>query len=337
LLLRRHGQRVALAIVLACSAIFQAVYGFREMATHQFAIWGWKNTLIFDRATGTFVNPNHFANYAAIIAPFGAFFLAMAWHDASPPKARLLYRLLKMIERRILPVVFGSITVGSCLVAILISKSRGALLALFAGAAVGLAAVTGRRIARTSLFLLAAVIAVVGIAFYLGREHTSMSRFEPTAQDAQTLGGRRSGVETAVAIWKRYPLFGSGLGTFAELAPMTQPDDFDRVVNHAHDDYLEILATTGIVGLAAFLVPLLIGLVLYVRSAFRVPSTSWRRRAFHGAALAGIVTAVVHGFFDFSFFIPANAVTLAAIAGAAVATRSETAALRGSSFEDSQA
>ena len=40
---------------------------------------------------------------------------------------------------------------------------------------------------------------------------------------------------------------------------------------------------------------------------------------------------------DFPFFMPANAATLAAIAGAAVATRSASAAIGSSALEDSQA
>lgn len=336
-LVRRHPQRLFFAVLLGCSALFQAVYGIREAATHRFSIWGWKNSLIFDRVTGTFVNPNHFAHYAALVAPFGAFILAMAWHDASPPRTRLWYRLVRIFERRFLPAAFGTLVIGACLVAILMSKSRGALLALFAGAAVGLAAATGRRLLRVALFLAAGAVAVVAIAFYLGREHTSMTRLVPTAGEARAVGGRRTGVETAFAIWRRFPIFGSGLGTFIDLAPMLQPDDFDLVYNHAHDDYAEIAATTGLVGLAAFLVPLALGLVQFVRANLGRDATSWRRRAFHAASLASIATALVHALVDFNFFIPANAATLAAIAGVAVATRSEPPALRGSSLEDSQA
>lgn len=335
-LVRRHPQRLLFAVTLGCSALFQAVYGIREAAVHRFSIWGWKNSLIFDRVTGTFVNPNHFADYAALIAPFGAFILALAWHDASPARTRLWYRIVRIFERRFLPAVFGALVISGCVVAILVSKSRGALLALFAGAAVGAAAATGRRLLRVALYLAAGVVAVVAVAFYLGREHTSMTRFVPSAAEARAAGGRRTGVETAFAIWQRFPVFGSGLGTFIDLAPMLQPGDFDRVYNHAHNDYAEIAATTGIAGLAAFLIPLALGLTQFARASFGRDAASWRRRAFHAASLASITTALVHALVDFNFFIPANAATLAAIAGVAVATRSEPPALRGSALEDSQ-
>lgn len=336
LLIRHHAQRVALAVVLSCSAIFQTFYGLQEALFHRFAIWGWKNTLIFDRVTGTFVNPNHFADYVAIVAPLGGFILALAWHDAAPPSARLWRRMMRVIERRVLPVAFGLATVGSCLVAILVSKSRGALLALFVGAAIGLAVMTGRRILRTAIFLAAGVVAVAAIALYLGSARTSMPRLLPKEGEARALGGRRTGLETAVSIWRRYPLLGSGLGTFGDVAPMAQPDEFDRLYTHAHDDYAEIAATTGAVGIAVFLVTLTVGIVKFARGSF-VLQRSWRRRAFHAAALASIGTALVHALVDFNLFIPANAITLAAIAGAAVATRFENAAAPGFAARDLQA
>ena len=335
LLIRHHAQRVALAIVLSSSALFQTFYGLREAILHRFSIWGWKNTLIYDRVTGTFVNPNHFADYAAVVAPLGAFFLAFAWHDASPAATRVWRRIVKVTERRIAPALFGTVVVVSCLVAILVSKSRGALLALFAGAAVGLAAFTGRRVIRTTLFLAAGLIVVTAVGLYLGKERTFLTRV-PTEGEARALGGRRTGLETALAIWRRFPAFGSGLGTFGDLAPLAQPDEFDRLYTHAHDDYADIAATTGALGIAVFLTALTTGMIRFARVAFS-PQRSWKGRAFSAAALASMAAALTHAFIDFSFFIPANAVTIAAIAGAAVATRSESAALRGSAFEDSQA
>jgi hypothetical protein len=48
---------------------------------------------------------------------------------------------------------------------------------------------------------------------------------------------------------------------------------------------------------------------------------SWRRRAFKAAALTSIAIAMIHALVDFNFFIPANPITLAAIAGAAVVAK----------------
>ena len=66
------------------------------------------------------------------------------------------------------------------------------------------------------------------------------------------------------------------------------------------------------------------GLAALARAAFgRAAATqaSWRRRAFYAAALTSVAVAMVHALLDFNFYIPANPVTLAAIAGAAAAIR----------------
>jgi O-antigen ligase len=334
LLVRRHAWRLAFAVMLACGAAFQSAYGIREATLHRFSIWGWKNTLMFDRVTGTFVNPNHFANYLALVAPLGFFILSMAWHEASTVRAPLAVRLARLFERRVLPAAFGIATLLACVGGILLSRSRGALLALFAGCAVGLAAATGRRLLRAAFFTAALAAAVLALALYLGRDRTTLGRV-PTAEEALAGGGRRGGIETALAIWRRYPIFGSGLGTFSAIAPGLQPSDSEWFYNHAHNDYAEIAATTGLLGLLAFTIPLAIGLFFFVRAALFRPSGSWRRRAFHAAALASITVALVHALIDFNFFVPANAATLAAIAGAAVATRSAPAARRDSASTDS--
>jgi O-antigen ligase len=95
------------------------------------------------------------------------------------------------------------------------------------------------------------------------------------------------------------------------------------IYNHAHDDYAEILGTTGALGFLVSFVPLLGGFVALTRNAFAADGEpmSWRRRAFKTAALTSIAIAMLHALVDFNFFIPANPITLAAIAGAAVVAK----------------
>ena len=73
MLIRNHAARRVLAAVLCAAAMFEALYGLREAALQRYEIWGWVNRLIFHRVTGTFVNPNHFAHYIAIILPMALF------------------------------------------------------------------------------------------------------------------------------------------------------------------------------------------------------------------------------------------------------------------------
>lgn len=330
LLVRTHARRVALAVALIGAAIFELLYGANEAALRRYEIWGWKNKLIFNRVTGTYVNPNHFAHYLAIILPLALFICAWAWHDAAPgaPFGR---RVAKLIERNTLPFGAGVLGAIGCLAGILVAQSRGALLAVFSGLALtALIAMSRTRAFRSSrrhraLFAaggtISSLLVLVLLVVYLGRERT-IQRFAPGEGETITLVGRTVGAKIAVGVWRLFPIFGSGAATFANVSSMAQTDNLANLFNHAHDDYLEIAATTGVIGFSIAIVTLFAGYWSLVRITFAADADgSFRRRAFQAAALTSIAIAMVHALFDFNFFIPANPATLAAIAGAAVASQ----------------
>ncbi len=63
----------------------------------------------------------------------------------------------------------------------------------------------------------------------------------------------------AIEVWKRYPLFGSGVATFAYSYYQDRPQahnlvsEWDFLYNKAHNEFLNFLATTGLVGFLAYL------------------------------------------------------------------------------------
>lgn len=328
LLIRSHAKRLTLITVLGMSAAFQAAYAVREAALGRYAIWGWKNTKIFGRITGTFVNPNHFAHYMAIIIPLLVFVIAYCWRDAAPRAAPRRDRIAGMVERHFLAVVLSATTAVALVAAILLAQSRGALLALMIGSALVVAVTvrrhsgSRRRAVATALVVLAtSAIAVAAIVSFLGVDRT-VARFIPNAVETTTLVGRRIGIGAALEIWGTFPVAGSGAGTFATAVVTAQRDDLEKIYHHAHNDYAEIAATTGAVGFVIVLVTLVVMCRMLFVSSLRstVPVLRWRRRAFQLAALASLSVAMVHALFDFNFFIPANALTLCAIVGAALSS-----------------
>jgi O-antigen ligase len=109
----------------------------------------------------------------------------------------------------------------------------------------------------------------------------------------------------AIRMFAAHPIFGSGLGTFATAFPRYRVFYDGFVINHAHDDFLELLLDMGSAG---FAVGILFFFVLYregsrnVRFAKLSPSA-----AMATAALAGCTGLLVHSFVDFNLHIPANA------------------------------
>jgi len=63
----------------------------------------------------------------------------------------------------------------------------------------------------------------------------------------------------AIDLWKQYPIFGTGVETFAYSYYWTRPiehnltSEWEFLYNKAHNEYLNYLATTGIIGLVTYL------------------------------------------------------------------------------------
>jgi O-antigen ligase len=134
-----------------------------------------------------------------------------------------------------------------------------------------------------------------------------------------SLAARRQAWAATLDLWRLFPIAGSGLGTFRDAFPLVQPATLDGTWWHAHSGPLELLATTGLAGLglvAAGLAALVLRLVVVLRRGRRSEDRA------SGLAVLGALAAVgVHEWFDFGLTMPANALTLAVLAGAACSAR----------------
>lgn len=101
------------------------------------------------------------------------------------------------------------------------------------------------------------------------------------------------------------PVFGWGLGTFADVYPQFRSFYTNSLVNEAHNDYLQTLVETGILGFS-FAIWLLIAAIRPVlRKTQNWPSDV--NGIVSLAALLGISGILVHSFVDFNLQVPANA------------------------------
>lgn len=126
--------------------------------------------------------------------------------------------------------------------------------------------------------------------------------------------GRPAIYAATLALWRDFPLLGVGLGNFQEVFPRYQPpaagQDF---YDYTHNDYLQLLAETGLIG---FL--LLVGCIAGVlrRAAHFWSEVTSEQRLWLAGILTGIVAMLLHSLVDFNLHIPANAllfVTLLAL------------------------
>jgi O-antigen ligase len=97
-------------------------------------------------------------------------------------------------------------------------------------------------------------------------------------------------------------------------------------VDHAHNDYLELLADTGLMGGLCGLG--FIALLLW-QGLKRLESAKWgSARAIRGGSLAACAGLLIHSLVDFNLHIPSNALLFLLLAGAATAKISEPSPLR---------
>lgn len=330
LLIRSRGQRAFLAVAVVAGATLQSLFAFVQFADPDpvNTIWGWRNAAIVDRVSGTFVNPNHFAHYIALAIPMVVYLLLHLW-KRHRDRGDSADRMRRFIEKDLLSFSLVALAGLSFAAALLLAKSRGALLSLVAAGAVAIVLhrVTlespRRRRRRDPVRWVVASVAAVAFLFgasilvdrLRGEEFDRML----SADDGNVaFRGRMKGIEASMAIVRKFPIFGSGLGSFDSLSMMH--GDRGGVLGHAHNDYLEILATAG----APVFAGLLLAMFFFWRSIHRELSSpeqnsSRDQRRFLIAAIAVLLIAQIHSTFDFNFFILANPITAAAILGATAA------------------
>jgi O-antigen ligase len=172
-----------------------------------------------------------------------------------------------------------------------------------------------RRKARWALAGVLGAVCGLAVVAFAGFEE-GLGRLAATSPFELGWDVRTQVYANTLELWSRFPMFGTGLGTFVHAFPMVQPESLDLFWRHAHNDPLELLAVGGLVGgalLAGGLGTLVLRLLRVLRRG--------RRREDQAAALAALgalVAAGLHELADFGLTMPANALTLAILCGAAV-------------------
>lgn len=283
------------------------------------------------RIFSTLGQPNWLAAYLAILIP-----IAIAFG-------------LQMYQKRKLPLIplIPLVLLILFYLDLLFSNSQSGFLGLIAG----LAFITYAYFlfSRTKKWyrseLLPVLAAFVLIAFFVGQPIAQLNKFtfpqlknqflstkQASLPPPQTFAGELGGTDSskirlivwkgALDAWKHNPLFGTGVETFAFAYYKYRPvehnvtSEWDYLYNKAHNEYLNFLATTGIVGLATYLVMIATFLLIsiqYIVSSIKNTTLNTKYLILNTGLLAGYLSILVSNFFGFStvviniyfFLIPA--------------------------------
>jgi O-antigen ligase len=235
---------------------------------------------------GPYVNRNHFAGFVELTLPLA-----------------LVPLVLGRVRRERWPVVGLFAVVPIC--ALFLSFSRGGIVSFGVELAVLALVMIQRRVMGRQLFAGAAILllALLMVSWLgVGQLLQRFSSFQPLEA---TAGKRASMRRDTWQIFLHHPLTGTGLGTLQIVYPAYESLYDGKIVNHTHNDYLEALAETGLLGGLCFAWFLA---VLVSQSLKRLRGLN---HSFAGALqLSGLVACsgfLVHGLVDFNLHIPSNA------------------------------
>ena len=293
LLLTHHVRIKWLAYALIASGVFQAVYGTLGMFAHG-----------EEYASGTFPNRNHFANYLALCVSLGIGMIISQLSGEAIPT-----RWIRKLRETIRLILSTKAVVRLCLVimviGVVLSRSRMGNTAMFASLLIaGLVALTLSRHATRSMILLIAsliIIDVFVVGTWFGIERVKQ-RIEETTLAKED---RPRVAEATLQMAKENLLTGTGAGSFYIVFPRYRNETIADLFEHAENEYLQITAETGLIGLT------LLGGVLSISFGAALMAHYRRRdrlmRGISFAAIMGLTATLIHASVEFNLEIPANA------------------------------
>jgi O-antigen ligase len=301
--------------VILAAGLFQAIYGLTQLWGGTGRIFAWKNKYNQGSAFGTYVNRDHYSGFLEMVFPLSiGYLLAKARFFSMKPglslKEKILWysqeRLQKTLILAMLSVLLGlGIIFSRCRAGVLIFLVSLFLMSLIVSASGS----RGRhksshhdsgpspKLIRTIFIGVAAAAVLIGL-------NPVISRF--TKENVAFDKGRAVYYQNSLELASRFPLSGSGAGTFVHAYPLVEKEDASGLLTHAHNDYLEILVEVGFPAGGALILAGL-GMLGFLFGR-------WLKRRDHFVrgialgAMTGIVALFIHGFLDFNLRIPANAV-----------------------------
>src|SRR6266851_5215029 len=235
---------------------------------------------------GPYVNRNHFAGFAELTLPLA-----------------LVPLLLGRVRRERWPVVtlFAVVPIG----ALFLSVSRGGIVSLGVELAVLALVMIERRTMGKQLFAGAAVLLLALLMVSWLGVGQLLQRFSSFQSLEVTAGKRASMRRDTWQIFLHNPVTGTGLGTLQIVYPPYESLYDGKIVNNAHNDYLEALAETGLLG--GFCCAWFLGVLLWESiKRFRQLNTSFPA-ALQLSGLLACSGFLVHSLVDFNLHIPSNA------------------------------
>lgn len=283
--------------------------------TEDMALW-FRHSPSNSIVVGPYANHNHYAGLMEMMFPvvLGLFL----FYRPRIGNTSLIKGIAEMFaqEKANIHILIGASAL-LIVVSIFVSLSRGAMISTCLALFLFTFLLLKRRINKSNTMLLIAVIMIAALTIGWFGWDQIFDRFASLKKAQGVI------YESRLDFWKdtssiirSYPITGSGIGTFPHIYPSHRTIISGFFLTHAHNDYLELLAESGLVGF---------GLItcFFLSFIFKTCRVFAKRRdAFSIYLYMGSITAIlsilIHSFTDFNLQIGANGLWFFFILGIAV-------------------
>ena len=299
--------QVRRVIAGAClAAVPVCIYGFLQAAGRDPIPWQPHTARVFS----FLVNPTYLASFMSFILPLS---VAAGWPRTWPERTTGVKRGISA-SRAGSAFFFAVAALSALCLYLSVSLSPVIGLGLGSAIAVALILIRGRRatlrvlVPATLVGLIA--LAGLGVLAYRHLPEGQQQRVQKVLH-FQDPYGRERGLHWRVAFdaFREHPVLGKGFGTFRiysleRLAPKwytepTRSADTMLVPGYAHNEYLQVLADTGVIGGVLFLAMLVGFYATTLRVSLRHPDDAWRRLGL--AITVGATAFLIQNFFGVTF------------------------------------
>lgn len=309
---RRSMYAAILLQAIAVITVAYAVYGLiAYFAGNRTILWYTKWAYQYD-LTASFVNRNSFAAFLGmgLLANLGLLFQTLLKHVDARSWRVLVQSSVEAIFRR---GIWSTLFVALVSSALLLTHSRGGAVATMLGAAAMVVAIfAAPSLSGPGRWTIAALVGAGAIVMIVVAGSGLLNRVSASASE---FGGRSGIYEGTIAAIKDHPILGTGLGSFQYVYPVYQSQSETRLIEYAHDEYLQNMLELGIPAALTFY--LMLGILVMHCFAGAVRR---RRNAIYPSVAVGVsILAIAHTTIDFSLQIPAISTMFAALLGIGLA------------------
>lgn len=304
-----------LSILIIVMGSLEALYGIFVYILGNHYVLTLPKVHFLESITGTFINRNHYAGYLEMtIGVTWGMLLYQIYKTIGEGKEIRKGIVINFISEKmgiVYPLIFAFILQ---IIALIYSKSRMGLLGIFTSFVISFILIIMKGRSRVS-YLYIIILFLLPIFYLIGIDPI-VERFTYSKDIQDISEGRFLVWMASFKIFSDFPIFGSGLGTFSSILPSYQPLDIEYRFDHAHNDYLQLLVETGIIGAIIFLLFML----LFFRNVILV----WKERhdrlpvCLFTGTFVSIVSIGIHSIMDFNLHLPSNALLFSFLMGMTV-------------------